>query len=89
MYPDLTGTGHDQAVSLNSMLSGGGWLEKMSGGKPVRAVISPLTRSVPALHTAMLSFALCCTGYEVPRCDNTGCSRHKGHMLAKLPWTAC
>lgn len=41
---DLTGTGHDQAVSLSTMLAGGGWFSKMSGGKPVRAIISPLTR---------------------------------------------
>jgi hypothetical protein len=46
---DLTGTGHDQAMSLNSMLSGGGWFSKMSGGKPVRAIISPLTRCATVL----------------------------------------
>jgi hypothetical protein len=49
---DLTGTGHDQAVSLNSMLSGGGWFSKMSGGKPVRAIISPLTRWATTAPTA-------------------------------------
>jgi hypothetical protein len=48
-HTDLTGTGADQATSLNSMLSAGGWLSKMSGGKPVRAIISPLTRCVLGL----------------------------------------
>ncbi|KAF8061943.1 Cnot4 [Scenedesmus sp. PABB004] len=49
---DLTGLGSDQARSLNSILVGGGWLEKMTGGRPLRAVISPLTR---CLHTATLA----------------------------------
>lgn len=41
---DLTGLGQDQAKSLNSMLVGGSWFDKLTGGKPVRFVISPLTR---------------------------------------------
>jgi hypothetical protein len=42
--PDLTNTGRDQASSLHSMLGGGGWFQKVTGGRPVRAIVSPLTR---------------------------------------------
>jgi hypothetical protein len=41
---DLTDLGADQATSLNSMLAGGGWWEKLTANMPVRAVVSPLTR---------------------------------------------
>jgi broad specificity phosphatase PhoE len=51
---DLTGLGQDQAKSLNSMLVGGGWYDKTTGGRPVRFVISPLTR---CLHTATIALA--------------------------------
>lgn len=44
LLPDLTDTGTEQAKSLNSILNGGGWWDKMTGGLPVRAVVSPLTR---------------------------------------------
>eukprot|EP00878_Enallax_costatus_P031875 GHUV01034934.1.p3 GENE.GHUV01034934.1~~GHUV01034934.1.p3 ORF type:complete len:104 (-),score=9.24 GHUV01034934.1:44-355(-) len=43
-YADLTGLGQDQAKSLNGMLVGGGWFDKMTSGKAVRVIISPLTR---------------------------------------------
>lgn len=46
---DLTELGEAQAQSLNSMLDGGGWFQKVTGGRPVRAIISPLSR---CLHTA-------------------------------------
>ena len=42
--PDLTELGQAQAQSLNSMLAGGGWFKKVTGGRAVRAVVSPLTR---------------------------------------------
>ncbi|KAF6258773.1 histidine phosphatase superfamily [Scenedesmus sp. NREL 46B-D3] len=48
---DLTGLGQDQAKSLNSMLVGGGWFSKMTGDRPTRFILSPLTR---CLHTASL-----------------------------------
>jgi hypothetical protein len=42
--PDLTDLGQAQAQSLNSMLAGGGWFKKITGGRPARAIVSPLTR---------------------------------------------
>eukprot|EP00878_Enallax_costatus_P000755 GHUV01000873.1.p1 GENE.GHUV01000873.1~~GHUV01000873.1.p1 ORF type:complete len:419 (+),score=142.48 GHUV01000873.1:272-1528(+) len=51
---DLTGLGQDQAKSLNGMLVGGGWFDKMTSGKAVRVIISPLTR---CLHTATVALA--------------------------------
>lgn len=50
---DLTDTGSDQARALNSMLKDAGWVSKLTGGRPFRAVISPLTRCVLAgVHEA-------------------------------------
>jgi hypothetical protein len=46
MHADLTGLGQDQAKSLNSILVGGGWYAKMTGERPARFIISPLTRCV-------------------------------------------
>ncbi len=36
---------------MNSILAGGGWFARMSGGLPVRAIVSPLSR---CLQTALL-----------------------------------
>lgn len=41
---ELTDLGEQQASSLNSILNGGGWFAKLTGGKPTRAVVSPLSR---------------------------------------------
>jgi broad specificity phosphatase PhoE len=49
---DLTSLGREQASALNSMLRGGGWWPRLTGGYPVRAVVSPLTR---CLNTATLA----------------------------------
>lgn len=49
---DLTALGREQASALNSMLVGGGWWPRLTGGYPARAVVSPLTR---CLNTASLA----------------------------------
>jgi len=49
---DLTALGRDQALALNSMLRGGGWWPRLTGGHAARAVVSPLTR---CLNTATLA----------------------------------
>lgn len=49
---ELTELGEEQAKSLNSILNGGGWFQKLTGGKPTHAVVSPLSR---CLNTAQLA----------------------------------
>ena len=49
---DLTALGRAQAGALNSMLRGGGWWPRLTGGREARAVVSPLTR---CLNTASLA----------------------------------
>ncbi|KAJ9525001.1 hypothetical protein QJQ45_005925 [Haematococcus lacustris] len=48
---ELTQQGEEQGRYLNSILAGGGWFPRITGGLPTRAVVSPLSR---CLHTALL-----------------------------------
>lgn len=48
---ELTDLGQEQGKYVNSILAGGGWFNKMTGGLPTRAVVSPLSR---VLQTALL-----------------------------------
>lgn len=51
---DLTDMGRNEAKSLNGMLDNSGWFKKLNGGRPTRAIVSPLSR---CLHTAELVLA--------------------------------
>jgi hypothetical protein len=78
---DLTGTGHDQAVSLQTMLGGGGWFSKMTGGKPVRAIISPLTRYETAVNTSRAKLWWCVADFPTL----LGCWPERFSSLHHLP----
>lgn len=61
---DLTDLGKAQAQSLNSMLAGGGWFKKVTGGEPVRAIVSPLTRCLNTATAALKGVPLNATNVE-------------------------
>lgn len=50
---ELTNLGEDQAHSLNLMLKEAGWFDKLTGGQPVRVVVSPLSRCLTTARIVM------------------------------------
>ncbi|KAG1671171.1 hypothetical protein FOA52_010107 [Chlamydomonas sp. UWO 241] len=50
---ELTTTGQEESKALNGMLAAGGWWAKLTGGHPVEAIVSPLSRCLQTAELVM------------------------------------
>ncbi|MEW5305032.1 MAG: hypothetical protein WDW38_001951 [Sanguina aurantia] len=50
---DLTVKGQEETNALNGLLDNAGWYSKLTGGRPTRAVVSPLSRCLETANRAL------------------------------------